>query len=203
MTAADPDPPVATMDVSEPDLSPLVSEAARRFGIAEGWIGAVMRAESGGRAIVAGKAVVSPAGAVGPMQLMPDTFRALSLRYGLGNDPADPEQNILAGAAYLRELYDRYGLAGMLAAYNAGPARYEAYRDRGLPLPAETRRYLETLKDLSSEEPTMAAVARAARLFFPLEPSPSGAPVDAPAMNSGPLFFPLDPASHEENGTVP
>src|SRR5580658_11098555 len=60
-------------------------------------------------------------------------------------DPYDAHDNILAGAAYLRELDDRYGAVGFLAAYNAGPARYEDHLATGRPLPAETRAYVATL----------------------------------------------------------
>lgn len=56
-----------------------------------------------------------------------------------------PRDNILAGAAYIRELYDRYGAPGFLAAYNAGPGRYERHLATGRPLPAETQAYVATL----------------------------------------------------------
>ena len=61
------------------------------------------------------------------MQIMPRTWTELRARYGFGADPFDPHDNILAGAAYIRELYDRYGVPGFLAAYNAGPGRYERH----------------------------------------------------------------------------
>ena len=57
------------------------------------------------------------------MQIMPATWGQLRARYGLGPDPFDVRDNIMAGAAYLRELHDRYGSPGFLAAYNAGPGR--------------------------------------------------------------------------------
>jgi soluble lytic murein transglycosylase-like protein len=63
------------------------------------WIRAVLQAESGGAA-----RALSPKGAMGLMQIMPETWATLRLRYGLGADPFDPHDNILAGAAYLREL---------------------------------------------------------------------------------------------------
>ncbi|MGH6678532.1 MAG: lytic transglycosylase domain-containing protein [Bradyrhizobium sp.] len=117
-----------------------VSEAALRFGIPTSWINAVMQAES--RGVVR---AVSPKGAMGLMQIMPDTWSGLRSRYGLGADPFDPHDNILAGAAYLRELHDRYGALGFLAAYNAGPGRYEDHLATGRPLPAETRAYVAAL----------------------------------------------------------
>ena len=74
------------------------------------------------------------------------TWTALRARYRLGSDPFDPRANIMTGAAYLREMHDRYGNAtAMLAAYNAGPGRYDEYLSRGRPLPAETRAYLAKL----------------------------------------------------------
>ncbi len=117
-----------------------IAEAARRFGVPEHWIRAVMRVESAGY-----MRAISPAGAMGLMQIMPATWADLRARHGLGNDPYDPRDNILAGAAYLREMHDRYGSPGFLAAYNAGPGRYEEYRATGRQLPAETRAYVAAL----------------------------------------------------------
>ncbi|WP_332116667.1 lytic transglycosylase domain-containing protein [Azorhizobium caulinodans] len=122
------------------DLAAFVAEASRQFGIPASWIRAVMRAESFGD-----KHAISPKGAMGLMQIMPDTWAALRQRYRLGGDPYDVHDNILAGAAYLRELHDRYGIPGFLAAYNAGPARWENYLATGRPLPEETRTYLARL----------------------------------------------------------
>jgi hypothetical protein len=114
-----------------------VGEAALRFGIPAQWIDAVMRAESFGDA-----AATSPKSAMGLMQIVPRTWEDLRGRYGLGANPYDPHDNILAGTAYLRELYDRYGPDGFLAAYNAGPGRYEAYLATGRALPFETLAYI-------------------------------------------------------------
>ena len=75
-----------------------------------------MRVESGGRI-----GAVSSAGAMGLMQLMPGTWARQRARFGLGSDPFDPRDNIIAGTSYLREMYDRYGADGFLAAYNAVP----------------------------------------------------------------------------------
>ncbi len=116
-----------------------VAEAAQRFGMPERWIWAVMRAESAGDV-----RAISSAGAMGLMQLMPATWAELRVRHRLGANPYDPRDNILAGAAYMREMLDRYGSPAFLAAYNAGPGRYEAYL-AGRPLPAETRAYVAAL----------------------------------------------------------
>jgi hypothetical protein len=118
-------------------LATFVAEASRRFGIPAAWIRAVMRAESFGDV-----RAISPKGAMGLMQIMPETWLGLRQRYHLGADPYDAHDNIIAGTAYLRELHDRYGIPGFLAAYNAGPARWENHLATGRPLPAETRAYL-------------------------------------------------------------
>ena len=125
---------------------PYIEAASARFGVPVEWIERVMRAESGGRTVLDGRPITSHAGAMGLMQIMPDTWIELSARYRLGSDPFDPRDNILAGAAYLREMFDRYGdVPAMLAAYNAGPARYDAYLRTGRALPAETRAYIAFL----------------------------------------------------------
>lgn len=134
-----------------------IAEASRRFGIPERWIRAVMRVESSDQV-----KAVSPKGAIGLMQIMPDTWAGLRLRYRLGRDPRDPHDNILAGAAYLREMHDRFGAAGFLAAYNAGPGRYAEYVAAGRPLPAETRAYVAALAPLIGGDPVNRGVVIAA-----------------------------------------
>jgi soluble lytic murein transglycosylase-like protein len=124
-----------------------ITEASRRFDIPASWIRDVMRVESRGNV-----RAVSPKGAIGLMQIMPETWAVLRARYGLGANPYDPHDNILAGAAYLRELHDRYGAAGSLAAYNAGPARYEDHLSTGRPLPGETRGYIGQLAPMVAGE---------------------------------------------------
>jgi hypothetical protein len=133
-----------------------IAEAARRFGVPAAWIQAVMAAESAGDA-----RAISPKGAMGLMQIMPDTWSELRARYGLGSDPFDPRDNILAGAAYLREMHDRYGSPGFLAAYNAGPQRYDEYLVGTRALPAETRAYVAMLAPLVGSRPldSTAAIA--------------------------------------------
>lgn len=138
-----------------------VREASQRFGIPEHWIYAVIRIESAGRT-----RAVSSAGAMGLMQLMPGTWARQRDRFGLGRDPFDPRDNIMAGTSYLREMYDRYGAAGFLAAYNAGPGRFEEWRDKGRPLPLETRRYVAAI----------AALLRAERIVIAAPMQPASAP---------------------------
>ena len=138
------DMPAARSAVAHP-YAGHVADAARRFGIPETWIWAVMRVESGGN-----DRAVSRAGAMGLMQIMPVAWSALRTRYGLGPDPFDVRDNLMAGTAYLREMHDRYGSASaMLAAYNAGPGRYEDFVSRGRPLPAETVGYLAQLAPIT------------------------------------------------------
>ncbi|BCM17804.1 lytic transglycosylase domain-containing protein [Mesorhizobium sp. J8] len=125
---------------------PHVTEASRRFGIPESWIYAVMDTESRGRTTLYGRPTTSRAGAIGLMQVMPGTYAELRAALGLGVDPHDPRDNILAGTAYLRAMYDRFGFPGLFAAYNAGPERYEAHVKRRRPLPKETVLYLKQLE---------------------------------------------------------
>lgn len=135
-----------------------VEAAAARFGLPADLLWAVLQAESAGD-----PRAVSSAGAMGLMQLMPDTWRALRAELSLGADPFDPRDNVMAGAAYLRQLRDRYGAAGFLAAYNAGPGRYEESL-AGRPLPSETRRYVDRISGLRWGVPRPADW-RAAGLF--------------------------------------
>jgi hypothetical protein len=118
-------------------IGDFVAEASRRFSVSPSWIRAVMRVESLGDPLA-----LSPKGAMGLMQIMPDTWAELRSRYGLGADPYDAHDNIMAGAAYLREMHDRYGERGFIAAYNAGPGRYEDHLATGRPLPSETLSYM-------------------------------------------------------------
>ena len=124
---------------------PFVLEASQRYGVPVAWIEKVMSAESAGRTELGGRPIVSRAGAMGLMQLMPATWAAMRAACRLGTDPFDPHDNILAGTAYLRLLYARFGYPGLFGAYNAGPGRYAAHLASGEPLPAETIGYLRTI----------------------------------------------------------
>jgi hypothetical protein len=136
--------PARAADAVDP-WSSFIADAAERFAIPPAWIRAVMRIESNGNV-----KAVSPRGAIGLMQIMPGTYAELRERYDLGADPTDPHDNILADAAYLREMHERFGASGFLAAYNVGPARYDEHLSTGRPLPDETRNYVASLAPLLS-----------------------------------------------------
>lgn len=192
--------PAFGQDASEPtapravDIASHVTEASQRFGIPEHWIYAVVRTESAGRI-----GAVSSKGAQGLMQLMPTTWARQRARLGLGADPFDPRDNIMAGTSYLREMYDSYGASGFLAAYNAGPGRYEQWRDGGRPLPAETRAYVAKIAPMLQTGSAATVVASAS----PVQPVRSfwtqsqlfAVRGDAPADTSGGLAAAAPPIS--------
>lgn len=129
-----------------------IAEAAQRFELPSVWIRAVMHVESD-----SDPRALSPKGAIGLMQIMPETWAELRVRYRLGDDPYDPHDNIVAGAAYIRELFDRYGSPQWIVAYNAGPGRYEEAL-KGRQLPPETRAYVAALAPIISGSETTGAV---------------------------------------------
>ncbi|NHN84505.1 transglycosylase SLT domain-containing protein [Acetobacter musti] len=124
---------------------PYIQEASQRFDVPELWIRGVIQRESGGRLFHNGELVTSAPGAMGLMQLMPPTYDEIRSENNLGDDPYDPHDNILAGTAYIRQLYDTYGSPGFLAAYNAGPGRLEDFLGRNRTLPRETRNYVAAI----------------------------------------------------------
>ena len=126
----------------------IIADAAHRFAIPTHWISAIIDAESSGDPFA-----VSRNGAMGLMQIMPETWEELRDQFDLGPDPFAPADNILAGTAYLRQMLDRYGsIALMLAAYNAGPGRVDEHLATGRALPRETVDYVaKLLPELSSE----------------------------------------------------
>lgn len=122
-----------------------IAEASARFGIPEDWIKRVMRAESDGQTVLHGLPITSRAGAMGLMQLMPATWAEMKKRHRLGSDPYDPHDNILAGTAYLRTMYDRFGYPDLFGAYNAGPRRFSEYLAGRRRIPRETADYVAKL----------------------------------------------------------
>jgi hypothetical protein len=147
-------------ELSVCSFAAFVTEASKRFGVPEHWIRAVMHVESSAK-----QKARSSKGAMGLMQIMPKTWTELRARYGLGSDPYDVRDNILAGAAYIRELYDRYGTPGFLAAYNAGPGRYERHLATGRPLPDETQAYVATLAPMITRARTNVQIGDVTRSF--------------------------------------
>ena len=190
------------------EIATHVSEASQQFGIPEQWIYAVIRAESAGRV-----RAVSRAGAMGLMQLMPGTWSRQRARFSLGQDPFDPRDNILAGTSYLREMYDRYGAQGFLAAYNAGPGRYEDWLAGRRSLPLETRRYVARIAPLLQSERMFAAAPLQARnvpagalqppgaarkeLDEVAMPGPAANPFARPEQAAHDLFAPVSTASSQ------
>jgi len=150
---------------------PYILEASAKYDMPERWIREVIRAESSGKVMD-----TSAPGAMGLMQLMPATYDELRSRYSLDDDPYEPHDNIMAGTAYLREMYDVYGSPGFLAAYNAGPGRLDDYLNRRKPLPDETRNYV-------------AKIGPRIQGVDPVHPSSGG----MLAMNQIPIYIPKGP----------
>jgi len=124
-------------DVSNPELSRTIHAAAAKYAVDPKLISAVAEVESGGN-----QSAVSPAGAVGVMQLMPETAA------GLGVNPYDMKSNVEGGAKYLREMLDTFDgdVKKAVAAYNAGPNAVKAYG--GVPPYAETQNYVNNVLDI-------------------------------------------------------
>jgi len=120
-------------------LEPIIAKASSRYGVDASLIKAVIKAESNFN-----PTAVSHAGAQGLMQLMPGTARSLGV-----SDSFDPEQNVMAGTRFLRDLLKRYNgdLDSALAAYNWGPGNVDKQPSR---LPRETQSYLARVKQLYS-----------------------------------------------------
>jgi soluble lytic murein transglycosylase-like protein len=140
---------IRTESISDRSTRPAIEvyRTSLRFAVPAHWIRAVIHVESAGD-----EHAISPRGAMGLMQLMPATWVELNARYGLGLDPFDPRGNILAGTAYLKEMHDRFRSAGFIAAYHAGPSRYEQHLATGQSLPQETIAYVAAVTSLFAEE---------------------------------------------------
>lgn len=130
------------------DHSVYIREAATRFCIPEAWINAVI-----GRESVGNHRSTSHKGAMSLMQIMPETWAGLRRRHALGTNPYHPRDNILAGTAYMRELYNQFGAPDFLAAYNLGPVRFARDVRAKRALPRETRSYLHKLSPVVQNNP--------------------------------------------------
>ena len=122
---------------ANPELTRVIHSAAQKYAVDPKLVSAVAEVESGGD-----QNAVSPAGAVGVMQLMPDTAA------GLGINPYDMKSNVEGGAKYLREMLDTFDgdVKKAVAAYNAGPNAVKAYG--GVPPYAETQNYVTSVLDI-------------------------------------------------------
>jgi hypothetical protein len=134
---------------------PLVTEASRRLDVPPDWIRAVIRMESGGRTLMGENLpITSDMGAMGIMQVLPQTYEDMRLEYRLGADPYDPHDNVIAGTAYLKWLYGKYGNPGMFAAYNDGPGNLDAFLTQNRPLPDETHNYVDGISKMLGQPPS-------------------------------------------------
>lgn len=124
-------------DVSDPELARTIHVAAAKYAVDPKLVSAVAEVESGGN-----QSAVSSAGAVGVMQLMPETAA------GLGVNPYDMKSNVEGGTKYLREMLDTFDgdVKKAVAAYNAGPNAVKAYG--GIPPYAETQNYVNNVLDI-------------------------------------------------------
>ena len=129
-------------------MDAIFEEAASRYGVPLNLVKAVAKAESDFNTNV-----VSKAGAIGVMQLMPGTARSLGV-----SDPYDARQNIMGGTKYLRENLDRFGgdVSLALAAYNAGPNSVQKYG--GIPPYKETQNYVKKVISYMNGAPLYAGM---------------------------------------------
>ena len=171
---------------------PYICEASLRFGIPTAWIERVMRAESGGQTHRSGRPIRSSAGAMGLMQLMPATWGEMRERLGLGQDPDEPHDNILAGTFYLRLMYDRFGYPGLFAAYNAGPKRYAEHLAGERPLPRETIGYLASVAPEGQVREANTAASQPIESLFAIREGGTSTPASAMgAPSPSPIFVAL------------
>lgn len=148
-----------------------------------------MRAESDGHTQLAGRPIRSPKGAIGLMQLMPATWASMRAALGLGDNPDDPRDNILAGTYYLRLMYDRFGYPGCFAAYNAGPGRYAAWLAGTASLPRETVAYIGMVGARPAVPVRTDAPSPLPPSLFAVQREPAVAMVPNPPQASATILF--------------
>jgi hypothetical protein len=167
---------------------PYIRIAARRFDVPDVWIRQVMQVESGGHEYLGGQLTVSSAGAMGLMQVEPETYQEMAARYGLGADPFNPYNNIMAGTAYIHEMYAVYGSPGFLAAYNAGPGRLEKFMNSEEPLPNATQQYVAMIAP-NIEGYYPAHRSEADQLALNTEPMGTSTGILPPGFSAAPLPY--------------
>ncbi|RUQ67792.1 transglycosylase [Azospirillum doebereinerae] len=170
--------------VSQAEIDAHVAEASKRFDMPELWIREVIRQESGGRTTMNGRPIVSKAGAMGLMQVMPATYDEMRRKHDLGSDPYDPHDNIVAGTAYLREMYNLFGAPGFLGAYNCGPGCYGDYLAGKRSLPGETKRYIASVGPRLNRTPSPTGTD------IVLVSATEAAPYSAPPAAAAPSYTP-------------
>ena len=130
---------VAPAAMSTDAIHLMIDRLAQQYGVDRNLAHAVVQIESN-----YDSRAVSRAGAMGLMQLMPETAKDYAIA-----DPFDPEQNVSAGLQHLHDLLKRFDTATALAAYNAGEGTVERYR--GIPPFAETRDYVQQVMALAKK----------------------------------------------------
>ncbi len=158
---------------------PLIKEAAKRIQVPPEWITAVIHMESAGRTLMGdNKPITSDMGAMGIMQVLPKTYADMRAQYGLGADPYDPHDNMIAGTAYLKWLDGKYGNPGMFAAYNDGPGNLDAFLTAGRNLPTETHNYVNGISKMLGQPTDQLQQMTKAKFTLP-----NGAPIEIDAKN--------------------
>jgi hypothetical protein len=167
----------AAQPASAPNIAqwkPIIEAASERFAIPKSWIEGVMHTESAGLTTWNGKPITSSAGAMGLMQIMPDTYTALRKRYGLGSNPYDPHDNIFAGTAYLKAMYARYGYPLLFAAYLTGPTHLDRYLFGSGSLPPTVVAYVNSIVPDAISEAESRPIQRISHLKTTNTPLSSG-----------------------------
>lgn len=159
---------------------PYINQSSQRFNVPDQWIRAVMMQESSGYQYYNKRPVTSPHGAKGLMQLKTLTYRDMAKRYKLGKDPYNPLDNIMAGTAYIRTLYNKFGAPGFVAAYHGGPGTLSNHLNKGASLPKETKHYLASVSPkLGNDVPMSGPFAKYASSSQRRSNSKTPLPLDA------------------------